>query len=89
MSNQRVVPLTKSGPLWSQREYVACREQGIGFAAHRHRQVYEAFHYGFPGDVGCTTVIVSTAGPEKFIDHEFTRDIDWIERCAAATERAT
>lgn len=81
----RVIPLTPPGPLWSQREYVAAMQLGIGFAAHRHGSLNQAFHYGFPGDIGCTTVIVSSVAIVRYIDHDFKRDADWIERCRAAT----
>lgn len=82
--SERVIPLTQPGPLWSQREYVACMQIGIGFAAHRHGAIGEAFHYGFPGDIGCTTVIVGS-GVVRYIDHDFMRTIDWVDRCAKAT----
>lgn len=81
----RVIPLTPPGPLWSQREYVACMQMGIAFAAHRHGDLRQAFHYGFPDDIGCTTVIVSVYGVERYIDHDFTRTTDWVDRCARAT----
>jgi len=84
----RVIPLTPAGPLWSQREYVAASRLGIGFAAHRFGDLRQAFHYGFPDDIGCTTVIVDVHGPRQFIDHEFMRGADWIAKCAAATAAA-
>lgn len=84
--SDRVIPLTKPGPLWSQREYVACAQLGIGFAAHRHGEIFQAFHYGFPDEIGCTTVVVDTGGVRRYIDHPFTRTLDWIDRAAAATK---
>lgn len=87
MNADRVIPLTPPGPLWSQREYVACMEIGIGFSAHRHGDIKEAFHYAFPDDIGCTTVIVGS-DVERYVDHGFGRTHDWIARCARATGAA-
>lgn len=84
MSAERVIPLTPPGPVWSQREYVACLQLGIGFAAHRAGVVNEAFHYGFPADLGCTTAIVNACGVIRYIDHGFEKTTDWISRCRAA-----
>lgn len=84
--NSRPIPLTPPGSNWSQREYVAAMALGIGFAAHRHGDLREAFHYGFPDDIGCTTVIVDTSGIVRWIDHDFTRVPDWIRRCAEAVK---
>ncbi len=83
----RVIPLTPPGALWSQREYVACMQLGIGFSAHRHGEVKQAFHYAFPDDIGCTSVIVDAGGPQTYVDHEFGREGDWISRAAAATRK--
>jgi hypothetical protein len=83
-----VVPFTPPGALWSQREYVHCTSLRIGFTAHRHNAMHEAFHYHFPG-VGCTTVLVSFSGIERRIYHEFAPDTaDWIKQCSAATREA-
>jgi hypothetical protein len=84
-ATQRAIPLTPPGPAWSQSEYIACRELGIGFAAHRYGEVYQVFHYGFPDGICCTSIIVSTGGVERYIDHPFTRTLDWIERCSTAS----
>jgi hypothetical protein len=81
---KRAIPITPPGSHWSQREYVACLNMGIGFAAHRYGEVYEAFHYGFPEEINCTTVIVSAGGVERYVDHPFTRTLDWIDKCSAA-----
>lgn len=81
----RVIPLTPPGPNWSQREYVKALTMGIGFAAHRVGQLGQVFHYGFPGDIGCTSVIVNSNGPLRYVDHAFgPRPVDWIERCRLA-----
>ena len=82
----RPMPFTPPGPVWSQREYVACMELGIAFAAHRHGEVGQVFHYAFPGDIGCTSVLVSplAGGTHTYIDHPFTRCSDWIDKAAAA-----
>lgn len=85
---ERVIPLTKPGPLWSQREYVACMQLGIEFAAHRSGVTTQAFHYGFPEDIGCTTVIVAPDKVLRYIDHPFNRTIDWISRASAAIDGA-
>lgn len=79
----RPIPITKPGPLWSQREYVACQALRIGFSAHRHGDIKQAFHYHFPS-IGCTTLIVNAAGVERAIDHGFEPGLDWISQCAAA-----
>jgi hypothetical protein len=82
--NERVIPFTPSGVLWSQREYVRCTELGIGFAAHRDGLLTHWFHYAFPEDIGCTSVLVSHTGVARYIDHAFSRDFNWINRCRAA-----
>lgn len=84
----RVIPLTQPGPLWSQREYVACRKLGIGFAAHRHGETRQVFHYYFPAEANCcTSVIVHTEGVERYIDHNFVPGTDWIGQCSAAMRK--
>jgi hypothetical protein len=83
----RAIPLTQPGPQWSQREYVACCKLNIGFSAHRYGTYRQAFHYGFPEDIGCTTVIVGPVEVETYIDHDFVKGINWIHDCAAATPK--
>jgi hypothetical protein len=85
MSPARVIPLTPHGALWSQREYVACQQMGIEFAAHRaDGGVAQWFHYGFPGDIGCTSILVDGGGPRKYIDHNFDCTINWLGDVRAA-----
>lgn len=83
----RAVPLTAPGPLWSQREYVACMKMGIQFAAHRCGVRHQAFHYGFPQDIPCTTVIVGVDGVVEYIDHDFTLGPNWISLASSAIRR--
>jgi hypothetical protein len=87
MVDKRAIPITPPGPLWSQREYVTCMQMGIQFAAHRAGDMYQWFHYGFPEDINCTSVLVGVDGPKKYVDHNFTRDIEWIKKCAAAVTK--
>jgi hypothetical protein len=77
---QPVVPLTKPGPLWSQREYTACQELHIGFAAHQRGMFLQEFHYHFPG-IGCTTCLVSSLAVLERIYHDFEPTPDWIQQC--------
>ena len=83
----RVIPLTAPGPLWSQREYVECMKIGVGFAAHRHREIHQAFHYHFPNGIGCSTVLINGSCVMSYIDHDFTPGINWIEQCSAALHK--
>ena len=83
-STKRVIPLTPPGPLWSQREYVAAMGIGIHFAAHRAGPIEQWFHYGFPDDIGCTSVRVGAGEPKEYVDHEFPRQIGWLELCRVA-----
>lgn len=83
--SEHAIPLTEPGPNWSQREYVACLNLGIGFAAHRLGALMQVFHYGFPEDIGCASVIVGRRWVEQRIYHEFgPLPLDWIERCRKA-----
>lgn len=86
-STKRVIPLTPPGPLWSQREYVAAMSMGIEFAAHRHGDLEQWFHYAFPQDIGCTSVRVGVSGVKEYVDHEHPRQPGWLEisRVALAT----
>lgn len=79
----RVIPLTKPGALWSQREYIACLAMGIGFAAHRAGVINQLFHYGFPDGINCTTVEVSPTSVVRYVDHPFSRSDNWIAKCRA------
>lgn len=82
---ERVIPLTPPGPNWSQREYVACVEKGIGFAAHGARNnLAQWFHYGFPSDIGCTSVLIAGDRVLKYVDHPMLRVDDWINKCRIA-----
>lgn len=83
----RVIPLTPSGALWSQREYVRCMALNIEFACHRDGPIGQWFHYGFPDDIGCTSVQVTTTGVVRYVDHSFPRGLDWINRCRAAVTK--
>jgi hypothetical protein len=89
MSPDRVIPLTPPGELWSQREYVACQRLGIEFAAHRALDVHgratqlQWFHYGFPEDIGCTSVLVGST-VQRYVDHTFKRKPGWLDLCRAA-----
>lgn len=87
-STKRVIPLTPPGPLWSQREYVATMGMGIQFAAHRAGDLEQWFHYGFPDDIGCTSVRVGIDGAKSYVDHEFPRQPDWLKLCRLAVEGA-
>lgn len=81
----RVIPLTPPGPRWSQREYIKAMTMGIGFAAHRLDHLDEVFHYGFPEDIGCTSVLVRNRAAVAYMDHAFgSRPLDWIQRCRVA-----
>lgn len=82
--NERAIPLTPPGPQWSQREYVAASERGIGFTAHAHTGMQQWFHYAFPGIVGCTSVLVEGDRPLLYIDHDFKRSAGWISLAARA-----
>lgn len=82
-NRERVIPLTSPGPLWSQREYVACMQLNIGFAAHRHGETRQAFHYRFPD---CCTTIITGTGVDRYIDHEWQPNLDWITRCSKAAK---
>lgn len=88
MNIERVIPLTPPGPLWSQREYVACMKMGIEFASHRKGDMNQLFHYGFPGDIGCTTILVSPTGVLRYVDHNFSKTHNWIALCSAAMKEA-
>lgn len=87
-SAERAIPLTPPGPNWSQREYVAATQIGLGFAAHREGDLRHWFHYGFPGDIGCASVLVGTR-VERYVDHDFKRAPEWIKACAAAVRRGS
>jgi hypothetical protein len=84
----QAIPLTNPGPLWSQREYVACRALGIGFAAHSawRGSIYQHFHYHFPEDANrCTTVTVSAIDVVSHTNHRFKPDtLNWIKQCSGA-----
>lgn len=84
--SERVIPLTPAGALWSQREYVAAHAIGVAFSAHRATDLRQWFHYGFPGDIGCTSVLVGPSGPIFYVDHTFERSIDWLAKCRHAVE---
>ena len=85
----RVIPLTPPGPLWSQREYVAAMRCDIGFTAHLRSDGRQWFHYAFPDDVGCTSVLISGVGDVlRYVDHKFHRNPDWIKQAAAAVRDA-
>ena len=80
----RSIPLTPPGPVWSQREYVAASRSGIGFTAHAFRGTQQWFHYAFPGDVGCTSVLIAGDKPVLYVDHDFKRESGWISLAARA-----
>lgn len=85
----RAIPLTPPGALWSQREYVAAMAIGIAFAAHRASGIDQWFHYAFPDDIGCTSVLVGPSGVRRYVDHEFPRQLGWLDLCRAAIAKAT
>ena len=83
---ERAIPLTPPGPNWSQREYVACTKVGIGFAAHgSHSGLHSVWHYGFPGDIGCTSVLIKDGRAIAYFDHNFVRTAGWIDRARRDT----
>lgn len=83
---ERVIPLTPPGRLWSQREYVAAHAIGVAFAAHRATDLRQWFHYAFPHEIGCTSVLVGVDGPILYVDHDFARSIDWLAKARRAVE---
>lgn len=85
--NARVIPLTDPGPHWSQREYVACRKLDIGFAAHRHGELGQVFHYRFPDC--CTSIVTLGERADRYIDHSFVPGINWLEQCSASLRGST
>lgn len=82
----RAVPLTPpASPNWSQAEYVEASRLGLGFAAHAIRgSMRYWFHYGFPGDIGCVSVLLEGHRPIRYIDHTFERCPGWIGMASAA-----
>lgn len=85
--NVRAIPLTPPGALWSQREYVEASRSGIGFTAHGTESMRQWFHYAFPGDVGCTSVLIEGTRPLQYVDHTFKREPGWIALAARAVRR--
>jgi len=84
---KRVIPLTPPGPLWSQREYVKAMQLGIEFAAHRANSIDQWFHYAFPDEIGCTSVLVSPTQVLRYVDHEFPKQVDWLSVARAAVAK--
>ncbi len=81
---EHAVPLT-SLPLNQQVEYVEAMRLGIQFSAHRIGSVRSAFHYAFPGELRCVTVVVNGGGkPVRWVYHSFNRNPDWVKQASAA-----
>lgn len=82
------VPLTEPGPNWSQREYVACLKQRIGFSAHGHRSGLRTyFHYKWAGpEARCVTAALGISGDVvvRTVEHDFAPGVQWIQQCAQA-----
>lgn len=82
------LPLTGSGSVWSQREYVAAMEAGIGFSCHGHGysrsgSVYQWFHYRLPHQ--CVSLLIGLDQTVvKRIEHDFTPTLHWPEQCRKA-----
>lgn len=86
--DDRVIPLTEPGPYWAQREYLACMDLHIGFAAHGTANgMKQHWHYAFPLPADCcTTIVVNVASIERYVDHDFgpAAGGDWLQRCRIA-----
>lgn len=93
MTTDIKLPLTSSSgsnsEQWSQREFVACVQQGFRFTAHgsSKRDICRKwFHYNL-GD-RCVSLLVNIAGDPvvRRVDHKFKPTLDWIEQCRKETK---